>query len=283
METRDKLPAVIILIFLAIVFYFSAAAAGEMGKQPWDMLSVFSFTAILIIIAVLIGLWISGILKKRSLKKNATSLSRTLFPDTHKTLPEILRNPNLPLPVSEEALWPPGELLHLGGYERVGWPSSYRVASLTMEELLVSVPKASEVDVDDMPLDQIDLEEGYTFEGPNLKYSLRYQTSDITRVVISHWGVTSVLEVWIRTPERGKKKVLSMSFVEDFPRSLVVLARKVREQGTANRVNWALQNERKIFDKELERQFRRAAPNASVVLKGRSISDEDFSWIVKLS
>jgi len=182
-----------------------------------------------------------------------------------------------PLPVREEDLWPPGELLHLVGLSYLG-DANRMVVTLTSQELNISSTKFSD---DRLPPYHPDEREGHTFITPHLKNTKRYPTSSITRVRISHWGVSSVVKVWIRELVGREKRVLKIYFVEDLPRTIVELAKRAREQGFAEPGIKGLGNERRIFDKEVERQFMRAAPNASVVLKGHALSNEDFARLVR--
>ncbi len=189
----------------------------------------------------------------------------------------VSKETDLSLPVREESLWPSGELLHLVGLSYPG-DSSRLVVVLTSEELKISSIKSSD---DELPPYHPDDREGHTFNTPDLKDTRRYPTSSISRVRVSHWGISSVVKVWVREPAGREKRVLRIYFVEAFPRTIVELAKKAREQGFAGPGIKVLGNERRIFDKEVERQFMRAAPNASVVLKGHALSIEDFGWLVR--
>lgn len=175
------------------------------------------------------------------------------------------------LPVKEANLWPPGELLRLEGLKYLGQSHAegIPVAVLTQNELRIWTAIAPSGEPG----------RGYGFDMPICENITRIPTSDITRVAISHWGVTTVLRVWARVAGRTRR-ILKMYFVEDLPSSIVELVQTAFNQGVVKPGILNVTYMHRFFEWELERQFKRAAPNATVVLRGRNRSGEDFSRLV---
>lgn len=177
------------------------------------------------------------------------------------------------LPIAEEDLWPQGELLHLNGTHIVGfWKSPVKhkpVVILTRDELIIALAPNKQAEAQ--------TRQGYIFRAPDLKEAYRCPSMDISRILISHWGVSTALSIWIRNQDSREKKILKAVFIQ-IPSTIVTLAEEAAGQGL---LKPAALSSRHIYDMEIERQFRLAAPNARVTLRANRISDDVWNRLVR--
>jgi hypothetical protein len=184
------------------------------------------------------------------------------------------------LPINGDALWPPDRFLQIqrlnpGEVKRLSLRPRAYMLFLTRDEFTI----AERADKEPMPLvyvsDEPPLYEFYM--GPTRNVS-SYGTRGITKVVVSTSLLHNFMSIWVRTPGERARKVLCLETFTGIPRTISDLV----NEGIRNGILGSNRGVglRAVFVREIERQFRRAAPQADVILRGQQLSEETFRKLV---
>ena len=185
------------------------------------------------------------------------------------------------LPVNDDFLWPPDKLLQIqrlnpGEIKRLSLRPRDYVLVLTRDEFTVAEMLAKEPKLLIYVSDEPQLYEFYA--GPT-KVISSFRTRDFTRVVVSTSLLHNFVSIWVRTPGTRARKVLCLETFAGIPRTISDLVNEgIRKGilGSDRRVGL-----RAVFVREIERQFRRAAPQADIILRGQQLSEETFRKLVQ--
>ena len=272
MRTRSKLAIATFLIFCLLTFLYTASRAGDTGKQPEDGIAMLSLLALIFSSAFLVVIWLQRTIHRRFSRKFANYHVRVPLPAPRSASPEIMRYRSFSLPIREEDLWPKDVLLYLvggGPYSKApvyGLP----IIILKKDSLVVSGDIVSMEALADNK--EVDTE----FWNPDPEETYQVPVSEISRVLISHYGLMPILTIWVRD-SRGSELMILKCSLTDLPKSIHMLVALAKEQGIiSKRINSGT-----VLEKLIERQFKRVALNAIVTIKGRSLDDEELSRLVK--
>ena len=193
-----------------------------------------------------------------------------------------MRNREMTLPVDGESLWPPGRLLQIqylnpGEVKRISLrPRNYALI-LTQSEFTI----AEQIGAEPMPLIYVGDEPFcYDFYDGPITEVTAVDAKDITKVLISTSLLHNFMSVSAKTPRGRARKILCLESPPiGIPRTILNLVSEGIRSGILGPHRPAAL--RAVFVREIERQFRRAAPQAEIVLGGQQLSDGVFRKLVR--
>ncbi len=206
-----------------------------------------------------------------------------------------LDSKTIQLPIKEDDLWPPGQLLQLIGYRPLGFKGgSIRhagafVITLTKSELLVLGGKyltwGEELQTGDYK-NGLDFYEpgkpGWDFDGKIGEF--RCRVTDISKVVLGRFGRGTTLKIWTRDANGQERQSVGMILITlPLPKTFMSVANKAADEGLLKR-RWGLGYNWHVlpfFRWEVGRRFKQALPGADVQVKGRIVDESVFMKIVR--
>jgi len=196
---------------------------------------------------------------------------------------------NHEFPVDGDLLWPSGKLLQLQWLLTVG-----EVAAEATEWRHIFILERNKAIVADAsegcPFSLYDFHsgKGYKFCAGAMTRVREFSTVDIERVVLKISAGESRFSIRVREGLAGKAKTYafyncppSRALYDIAKASIVTKMIAPKPRLTRTRVAEERLLMRQLLFREMQRQFRRAAPGAEIVLKGNHMPEEDFLRIVK--
>lgn len=193
-------------------------------------------------------------------------------------------------PVSSELLWPEGKLLqlqylgcssHLGDTHLRG---KTHIVYLLPRELVIAVETESEMNPPWEPEGMGDL---YRFYTGGTKEAVAYDAKGITRVELKLSAMATEMGIWA-TDRNGRTKKVFVTYGMGIPNTFVDLAARSVQLGIGSprpdgffRRRGMTEYANQLLYREVEKQFRRAAPQAEVVLTGHHMSPEEFRRVIR--
>lgn len=188
---------------------------------------------------------------------------------------------SISLPVNDNFLWPSERLLQIqrlnaGEVKRLSLRPREYILFLTRDEFTV----AEMLDKEPKPLIHVSDEPPlYEFYAGPTKVVSSYSTKDITKVVVSTSLLHNFMSIWVRTPGVRPRKVLCLETFPGIPRIISDLVNEGIKKGILGSNRGV--GLRAFFVREIEKQFRRAAPQADIILLGQQLSEETFHMLVQ--
>jgi hypothetical protein len=186
------------------------------------------------------------------------------------------------LPVDGDTLWPQGKLLQIqhlnpGEVKRLSLKSRVYLVLLTRGQFTI----AEQLNPEAMPLIRVSEEPlAYDFYDGPLREVHSLDTKEITRVAISTSLLHNFMVVWARGPKGQKKRILCLeSHPSGIPHTIFSLVDEGMKRGILG--PHRATGLRAVFAREIERQFRRAAPQADITLRGQRMPEEIFRKLVR--
>jgi len=191
---------------------------------------------------------------------------------------------NLKFPIDGDKLWPKGILLQL---QRLAFSSHFRekrhIIILARGRLVIAEQTTADPD---LPYGILDDGEAYRFYTGGTRNDKVYDSARITKVELGLSLANMGIGIWARN-DMGKEKRIFKSQGIGMPKTLKDVADESIRQGIGRPRHKLLKlKEINVFRsqllyREVERQFRRTAPQADVILIGDHMPEEDFRRIMK--
>lgn len=186
------------------------------------------------------------------------------------------------LPIDGDALWPQGKLLQIeylnpGEVKRLSLRPRVYFVFLTRSQFTI----AEQLNPEPMPLIRVSDEPlAYDFyDGPYAEVC-SVDASEITKVIVSQSLLHNFMVVWARGPKGRNRRILCLeSRPWGIPRTIFSLVDEGIRRGILG--PHRATGLRAVFVREIERQFRRAAPQAEIILRGQQMPEEIFRKLVR--
>jgi len=191
---------------------------------------------------------------------------------------------NYDFPIEGDLLWPSGKLLQLQEFRfSSDFREKHHIIFLFPRQIVIAEQTESEKNV---PWGFQDAGELYRYYTGGTRNEQAYGALDIARVELGLSTITTYVGIWI-SDSRGKNKRVFRAYGMGTPNSFVDLAERSVHQGIGRlrsdglvKVRGINEYRNQLLHREIEQQFRRAAPQAEIVLKGEQMSPEDFHRVV---
>ncbi len=184
--------------------------------------------------------------------------------------------PRIELPAEESSLWPEGKLLQIEAIcER-----------LTQKDSTVLILTNNRLTLGQRPMPSGDDIVCYPFHEDQLAGERTYEAMRISRIAMAPSFLREPLSIWVRDDSGHEERIVKASMI-GLPRTIVNVTKEgIRQaaipsngrQWTPERVNTVCLQ---LLVKEMERQFRSAAPQAEIEVKGDQMDDGVFRKLVK--
>jgi len=188
-------------------------------------------------------------------------------------------------PVDGDLLWPNDVLLQLRHFAFSSHFIERRhILTLTSNRLTIAEESKPE---DDESFDVLDMGEGYRFLVGVMENERSYEPWGVTRVELLRSIVSQGIGIYVQDERRQSKKVFRAQEVGISMAIVDVADAYLRKQGVE--ILGDRQTQRKevyefrgrLMYREIERQFRRVAPQAEFVLKGNHLPLESFQQVIR--
>jgi hypothetical protein len=187
-------------------------------------------------------------------------------------------------PANGDSLWPNGKLLQL---QRFGFSSSFRekrhIVVLTPMKLVIAEQPERDPD---LPWGVLDDGSGYRFYNGELKNEEDFDTANLTKLELMSTLANQGIGIWAQN-DVGKSKRVFRAQVMTLSKVLKDVAEESLAQGIGKPGHSLIPEKgvailrRQLLHREVERQFKKAAPQIEVVLLGEQMPEEDFRRIIK--
>lgn len=206
---------------------------------------------------------------------------RDLFVDTSADRSGQASNKQA-FPLDGDSLWPKSKLLQLD----IAIFKKRTIVILTKERLTIAEEEEVDDDSEALASNEAAMNMGYEFYDGRLLGESSYPALGIVKVALSPSILHTPIAIWV-ADDSGKASKVFKADAMGIPRSFMGIAKEAAKQGVLTEVTeWWDDRKiaffaREILAKELERQFRRAAPQVEIEFRGGHLSDYDFRRLIR--
>jgi hypothetical protein len=187
-------------------------------------------------------------------------------------------------PIDGNLLWPKGRLLQL---QRLAFSSHLlerrHIIFLTPGKLVIAEQTKADPD---LPYGVLDDGKGYRFYTLGTRNEKEYDSASISKVELGRSLNNMGIGIWTWDDRRRSKKIFKAHGM-GVPKALEDVADESIRQGIARPTPKFLEEKEinvfrsQLLYREVERQLRRVAPQAEIVLVGEHMPEEDFRRIIR--